>query len=238
MEKELEEKQKVEEETEKKKLGLIKNKVMEELRKFFRPELINRFDEVIIFEPLRFSHMMEIVKLQLKGVGKALEEQGIGFSYTEAAVKEIVRAGFDPIYGARPLRRAIQRLIENPISSLIIEGKVKAGEEIVVDFDGEGFVFNVEKVILVEEDNFKKPLVKKSFLCQKCYHQFETEIVKNATIICPNCLSKDLKELSYEKGEDSNQKIEKLNNNQKPNGDLNPQLKKEESIPEVVGSTI
>ena len=239
LEKELEEKQKVEEETEKKKLGLIKNKVMEELRKFFRPELINRFDEVIIFEPLRFSHMMEIVKLQLKGVGKALEEQGIGFSYTDAAVKEIVRAGFDPIYGARPLRRAIQRLIENPISSLIIEGKVKAGDEIVVDFDGEGFVFNVEKVILVEEDNFKKPLVKKSFLCQKCHHQFETEIVKNATIICPNCLSKDLKELSYEeKKEVSNQKIEKPNNNQKPNGDLNPQLKKEESTPEVVVSTI
>jgi len=239
LEKELEEKQKVEEETEKKKLGLIKNKVMEELRKFFRPELINRFDEVIIFEPLRFSHMMEIVKLQLKGVGKALEEQGIGFSYTEAAVKEIVRAGFDSIYGARPLRRAIQRLIENPISSLIIEGKVKAGEEIVVDFDGEGFVFNIEKVILVEEDNFKKPLVKKSFLCQKCHHQFETEIVKNATIICPNCLSKDLKELSYEKEKEfGNQKIEKPNNNQKLNGDLNPQLKKEESTPEFVVSTI
>jgi len=238
LEKELEEKQKVEEETEKKKLGLIKNKVMEELRKFFRPELINRFDEVIIFEPLRFSHMMEIVKLQLKGVGKALEEQGIGFSYTEAAVKEIVRAGFDPIYGARPLRRAIQRLIENPISSLIIEGKVKAGEVIVVDFDGEGFVFNVEKVILVEEDNLKKPLVKKSFLCQKCHHQFETEIVENATIICPNCLSKDLKELSYEKGEDSNQKIEKPNNNQKPNGDLSQKLKKEETAPEVTFSTI
>jgi len=92
---------------------------------------------------------------------------------------------------------------------------------------------------LVEEDNFKKPLVKKSFLCQKCHHQFETEIVKNATIICPNCLSKDLKELSYEeKKEVSNQKIEKPNNNQKPNGDLNPQLKKEESTPEVVVSTI
>ena len=239
LEKELEEKRKVEEETEKKKLGLIKNKVMEELRKFFRPELINRFDEVIIFEPLRFSHMMEIVKLQLKGVGKALEEQGIGFSYNDAAVKEIVRAGFDPIYGARPLRRAIQRMIENPISSLIIEGKVKVGEEIVVDFDGEGFVFNVEKVILVEEGNFKKPLVKKSFLCQKCHSQFETEIVENATIICPNCLSKDLKELSYEeKKEVSNQKIEKPNNNQKPNGDLNPQLKKEESTQEVVVSTI
>ena len=184
--------------------------------------------------------MMEIVKLQLKGVGKALEEQGIGFSYNDAAVKEIVRAGFDPIYGARPLRRAIQRMIENPISSLIIEGKVKVGEEIVVDFDGEGFVFNVEKVILVEEGNFKKPLVKKSFLCQKCHSQFETEIVENATIICPNCLSKDLKELlSYEKEKETgNQKMEKPNNNQKLNGDLNPQLKKEESTQEVVVSTI
>lgn len=231
LEKELEEKQKVEEETEKKRLGLIKNKVMEELRKFFRPELINRFDEVIIFEPLRFPHMMEIVKLQLKGVEKALEEQGIGFSYTEAAVKEIVRAGFDPIYGARPLRRAIQRLIENPISTLIIEKKVKAGDQIVVDFDGEGFVFNVEKIILVEEGNPQISSIKKQFLCERCRHQFETEVVKNSTVICPNCLSKQLKELSSKNKQEENQEIKKTNGEKKPNNEFIQQSKEEAVLP-------
>jgi len=228
LEKEIEEKEKVEEENERKKLVILKNKVMDELRKFFRPELINRFDEVIIFEPLRFSHMMEIVKLQLKGVGKALEEQGIGFSYSNEAVKEIVRAGFDPIYGARPLRRAIQRLIENPISTLIIEGKVKPGEEITVDFDGEGFVFNVQKVILVEESELENILMKKRFLCQKCNSQFETEIVKNATIICPKCLSTDLRELFYEKDGMKNHEENNIKDNKSTIDGLSEKLKKEE----------
>jgi len=230
LEKEAQEKQKVEEEKEKKKLGLIKSKVMEELRKFFRPELINRFDEVVIFEPLRFPHMMEIVKLQLKSVAKSLEEQGIGFSYTEAAVKEIVRAGFDPIYGARPLRRAIQRLIENPISALIIEGKLKTADQILVDFDGEGFVFNVEKVVLIDNNktNNQDQLVKKNFLCEVCANKFTTEVVKNATIICPKCLSKKAQELLEEKNKKNEDVKKEINDEKKPNGDFNSQIKLEE----------
>jgi len=245
LEKEIEESQKVEEESEKKKFGLLKNKVMEELRKFFRPELINRFDEVIIFEPLRFSHMTQIVKLQLKSVGKALEEQGIGFSYTDAAVKEIVRAGFDPIYGARPLRRAIQKLIENPISSLIIEGKVKAADQILVDFDGEGFVFNVEKVVLVDANKLNKQSVKKNFLCETCANKFTTEVVKNATIICPKCLSKKVKEVmekneenKTEKNEEKNSEEKKTNGEKKPNpnSDFNQKLKPEEVTPSIAAA--
>ena len=237
LEKEIKESQKVEEEIEKKKFGLLKNKVMDELRKFFRPELINRFDEVIIFEPLRFSHMAQIVRLQLKSVGKALEEQGIGFSYTDAAVKEVVRAGFDPIYGARPLRRAIQKLIENPISSLIIEGKVKVADQILVDFDGEGFVFNVEKIVLVDEDQLKKKSIKKSFLCENCANKFTTEVVKNSTIICPKCLSKKLRELiegdeySKENKEEAKMIDKKTNSEQKPDNYFNKTFKPEEQKP-------
>jgi len=245
LEKEVEEKQKVEGETEKKKLQLLKNKVMEELRKFFRPELINRFDEVIIFEPLRFPHMMQIVRLQLKAVAKALEEQGIGFSYTENAVKEVVRSGFDPIYGARPLRRAIQRLIENPISSLIIEGKVKTADQIVVDFDGEGFVFNVEKVVLVDADKLNKQSVKKNFLCEICANKFTTEVVKNATIICSKCLSKKVKEVmekneenNTEKNEEKNSEEKKTNGEKKPNpnSDFNQKIKPEEVTPPIAAA--
>ncbi|MDH7476705.1 MAG: ATP-dependent Clp protease ATP-binding subunit [Microgenomates group bacterium] len=188
---EIKEKSQEEEEKDKNKFLAIKDKVMKELGKFFRPELINRFDDVIVFEPLQYSHMIEIVKLQLAGVGKLLEEQNIGFKYEDAAVKEIVQVGFDPIYGARPLRRAIQKLIENPISTLIIEGKAKIGDQIVVDFDGENFVFNLEKAEASED---RQPLWKKTFICQKCQYRFTTEIVKNSTIICPKCLSTDLKE--------------------------------------------
>ncbi len=178
--------------TDDKKYQLVKDKVMEELRKFFRPELINRFDETIVFEPLKIEHMLAIVKLQLKGVGKLLEDQNIGFAYTDKAVKEIVESGFDPLYGARPLRRAIQKLVENPISSLIIEQKVKPTDQIQVDFKDNNFVFNVEKTELVNEDKSKSI---KSFACLSCNHSFVSEVVKNTTQICPKCQSKKIKEI-------------------------------------------
>lgn len=177
-----------------KKYEVVKGKVMLELRKFFRPELINRFDEVIVFEALKYEHMIEIVKLQLKGVGKLLEDQDIGFTYKENAVKEIVRAGFDPMYGARPLRRAIQRLLENPISTLIIEKKLKAGDQLVVDFDGEKMTFNIEKTTMGEDKPTPKQEEKK-FICETCGNHFTTEVVKNATLICPKCSSKKVQEV-------------------------------------------
>jgi ATP-dependent Clp protease ATP-binding subunit ClpC len=151
LEAELDEKEKIENESDSKKYGVIKDKVMAELLKFFRPELVNRFDEVIVFEPLKFIHMISIVKLQLKALTKLLEEQELGMLVTDAATKEIVRSGFDPVFGARPLRRAIQRLVENPISELIIEQKVKAGDMIYIDFDGDKFVFDVERTEIIEQ---------------------------------------------------------------------------------------
>jgi len=219
LEKETTEKQKIEEENDMKKYGNIKNKVMNELRKFFRPELINRFDEVIIFEPLKFIHMIEIVRLQLKGLTKLLEDQDIGFIYTDAAVKEIVRNGFDPIYGARPLRRAIQKLIENPISTLIIEGKVKPGSQISIDFDGTGFIFNIERMEAVSAQNNQNADVKKEFKCEKCANQFTTVIAANSTVVCSKCASKQLQEVKAE-GKD-------MGNNK---GDMGENEKKDEKI--------
>lgn len=141
-----------------KKYESIKGKVMEELRSFFRPELINRFDEVIVFEPLSFNHMIEIVRLQLKAVSKLLEDQNIGFSYTEGAITEVVKSGFDPLYGARPLKRAIQKLIENPVSTLIIENKVQMGNTIHADYDGKNFIFNVEQMVAAPNPKNYTPL--------------------------------------------------------------------------------
>ena len=197
---ELEEKKKVDDENDAKKYDTIKEKVMFELRKFFRPELINRFDEVIFFEPLKFTDMMKIVSLQLKSVGKLLEEQDMGFTYTPAAIKEVVRSGFDPIFGARPLRRAIQRLIENPISTLIIERKAIAGDVIVADYDGDNFVFNVERVEMVDASEASKEAMK-HFMCEACANTFDTEVIPTATTVCTKCASKNVHEVAEVKKE-------------------------------------
>jgi len=194
LQKQVEEKLKIDDEIEKKKFGVLKSKVMGELHKFFRPELINRFDEVIIFEPLRFIHMKKIVAIQLKGVAKAMEEQDMGFSCTDAAIKEIVRNGFDPVFGARPLRRAIQKLVENPISSLIIERKVVAGNQVLVDFDGQNFVFNIERTQLVLKEELAKA-VKKRYLCEVCANRFENEVIPNSTAVCSKCASSKVQEV-------------------------------------------
>jgi ATP-dependent protease Clp ATPase subunit len=203
----------MEDESDNKKYSLIKDKVMNELLKFFRPELVNRFDEVIIFEPLKFIHMIEIVKLQLKGLAKLLEEQEMGFSATETAVKEIVRSGFDPIFGARPLRRAIQKLVENPISELIIAKKVQAGDTIIVDFNGEEFVFNVERIEKKEgtakSGDSKQNDVEKMFFCEKCANTFTTVVKKNATPICSKCANKGVQEIS----DQSNQTVKDATSN-------------------------
>lgn len=188
----------------------LKDVVMGELRKFFRPELINRFDEVIVFEPLQLKHMKKIVDLQLKALTKLLEEQNIGLTITDAAKEQIVIAGFDPVYGARPLRRAIQKLLENPISEMIIAKKAQDGDIIVVDFKND-FVFSTEKPKQVMAEEVarkeaekapKKTEVEKSvpkmrlvpYVCVDSGMQFTTEEVPNSTIICPfNAQEKTIK---------------------------------------------
>lgn len=239
LDRELEEKKKVDEEISRKKYDVVKDKVMGELRKFFRPELINRFDEVIIFEPLKFSHMMQIVKLQLESLAKLLEEQDMGFIYTDSAVKEIVRSGFDPVYGARPLRRAIQKLVENPISTLIIEKKVSAGDQILVDFDGENFVFNIEKVELVDPSKIVDNVIK-SYLCESCGNKFTTETKKSATPICSKCASVNIQEVVEEKKEETKEsakeeeKQESISEVQSPKEKFGDE-KKDETHEEVNG---
>jgi len=191
LDKHVEEKQKIDDEIHKKQFTSLKEKVMNEMLKFFRPELVNRFDETIMFEPLRFEHMTRIAKIQLKGVQKAMEDQDMGFSYTEAAVKEIARTGFDPVFGARPLRRAIQKIVENPISSLIIEKKANQGDEVVVDFDGQQFIFTIQKATLIEKKEKKQG---KRYLCNVCAARFSSEVVPNSTLICASCGSKNVQE--------------------------------------------
>lgn len=115
-----------------------------ELRKFFRPELLNRFDDVVIFKPLRREDMMQIARLGIAKTGKLLKEQGYDLDITEGALLELSTEGYDPVYGARPLRRLIQVAIENPVALHIISKTFTPGDVILIDYDkAQGkFVFN------------------------------------------------------------------------------------------------
>jgi ATP-dependent Clp protease ATP-binding subunit ClpB len=110
---------------------------MEALRAVFRPEFINRIDEIVIFNPLGKEQLARIVGLMLKNVENLLAERQITLELTPAAEELLLREGYDPAYGARPLRRTIQRLIQDPLALEILEGKVLPGDHIRVDRDGQ-----------------------------------------------------------------------------------------------------
>ncbi|MBS7299366.1 MAG: ATP-dependent Clp protease ATP-binding subunit [Eubacteriales bacterium] len=120
--------------------AVIKERVMEELKRTFRPEFLNRIDEIIVFERLDEEDVKEIAKLMLKDLSKRLADNEIKAEFSDKAVEAIAKAGYDPTYGARPLRRAIQSKIEDMLSEKIIEGAVKAGDSITVDVNDNGFV--------------------------------------------------------------------------------------------------
>jgi ATP-dependent Clp protease ATP-binding subunit ClpA len=104
-----------------------------QLREHFRPEFLNRVDEVIVFSPLDEEQLREIVSLLLTGVEQRLAEAQIGLEVTDAARALVAREGYDPVYGARPLRRAIQRSIENPLAKRILGGEFSAGSTVRID---------------------------------------------------------------------------------------------------------
>ncbi|MDD2418244.1 MAG: ATP-dependent Clp protease ATP-binding subunit [Oscillospiraceae bacterium] len=120
----------------------IRENVMGELKRAFKPEFLNRVDEIIVFRKLSKKDIHEIAHRMLSQLNKRMEDMDIRVSVTDAAVDKITAEGFDPIYGARPLRRAIQSKIEDAMAEKILEGKFKTGSNIVVDADENGFTFN------------------------------------------------------------------------------------------------
>lgn len=125
----------------------MKENVLEELRKTFRPELLNRLDEIIVFHQLDEADLSKIVTLMLKDVAKRLEDLDIHVEFTEASKKVLTKAGFDLNYGARPLRRAIQKTVEDRLSEEMLGGRIKKGDHILVDADGEELKFNKKEII-------------------------------------------------------------------------------------------
>jgi ATP-dependent Clp protease ATP-binding subunit ClpC len=121
-----------------KEYGNMKDKVLGELKKSFRPEFLNRIDESIVFHSLDEEHISRIVTLMAEDLRKRLKEQEIDFVLTDEAKRFLAKAGFDPTYGARPLRRAIQKHIEDYLSEELLKGNISKGDSLSIDVkDGE-----------------------------------------------------------------------------------------------------
>ncbi len=121
--------------------GVIKVAVMAEVKTHFRPEFVNRIDEVVVFHSLGEDQIKAIARIQLKLLTARLAKMDLGFEISEAAVTELAKAGFDPVYGARPLKRAIQSEIENPLAKRILEGRFAPKDTIFADWRGGHVVF-------------------------------------------------------------------------------------------------
>ena len=119
----------------------LKERVMGVLATQFRPEFINRIDETVVFHPLVTEHIKEIASIQLDKLTARLLEKGFQFGLTSDALEKIAQSGFDPVFGARPLKRAIQQYIENPLAQRLLSGEFVTGDSIVVDVQDEGIVF-------------------------------------------------------------------------------------------------
>jgi ATP-dependent Clp protease ATP-binding subunit ClpB len=120
---------------------VIKLAVMGEVKTYFRPEFINRIDEVVVFHALGEAHVKSIAGIQLQHLAKRLKAMEMELEVTDAALAEIANAGFDPVYGARPLKRAIQAEIENPLAKEILAGNFAAKDKVIVDYRGGHMVF-------------------------------------------------------------------------------------------------
>jgi len=119
----------------------MKADVMEIVGQHFRPEFINRIDDVVVFHPLEAEHLRKIVDIQLEYLHRRLGERDIGLVLDDAARERLAQAGFDPVYGARPLKRALQQQLENPLAQRILAGEFAPGDTIRVTAEPDGLNF-------------------------------------------------------------------------------------------------
>ena len=112
----------------------------ESLRATFRPEFLNRIDDIVCFGPLAEGQLARVLEIQLSALRTRLEERGITLVLTDDAVLELTREGYDPVYGARPMKRVVQRRLENPLASSILEGNLGSGETVEVALEAEQIV--------------------------------------------------------------------------------------------------
>jgi ATP-dependent Clp protease ATP-binding subunit ClpB len=119
----------------------MERRVTDALRQAFKPEFLNRVDEAVVFNSLGREQIKAIVDIQLRRLAKILAERKIGIDVTERAKAVLAEKGYDPAYGARPLKRTIQRLVQDPLAVRILQGDFRDGDQVTVDFDGEELTF-------------------------------------------------------------------------------------------------
>jgi ATP-dependent Clp protease ATP-binding subunit ClpB len=126
---------------------VMRAKVMEELRNAFKPEFLNRVDDIIIFRRLGIEHLREIIKIQLESLRRMLEDRQMTLHLDASAEELLAQEGYDPVYGARPLKRAVQSLIQNPLAMKLLAGEIKPGDSLVLsgDLDKRQMVFSSEQ---------------------------------------------------------------------------------------------
>ena len=130
----------------------MKDKVLKQLKSHFRPEFLNRLDGTVVFHSLNKEQIHQIVDLMLLQVTKSLNEKSINLEVTDPAKEFLGNKGYDPVYGARPLRRVIQDEVEDKLSESLLRGDFKAGDTVKVDYDGEKIVISaVTEAVLMEE---------------------------------------------------------------------------------------
>ncbi|MFC2051563.1 ATP-dependent Clp protease ATP-binding subunit [Chloroflexota bacterium] len=122
----------------------MKEKVMTEVKKTFRPEFLNRLDDIIVFHELNEEQLRSIVDLLVKDLQERLAERKLGLEMTDEAKSWLAKAGFDPVYGARPLRRAVERYVENPLSTKVLRGEFKEGDKVIVDLVDDALTFTAK----------------------------------------------------------------------------------------------
>ena len=126
--------------------GAVRDQVMATVRSAFRPEFLNRVDEIILFHRLQRSEMGRIVDIQMQRLAKLLEDRKIKVVLEPSAREWLADKGYDPAYGARPLKRVIQKSLQDPLAELILSGRVKDGDTVTVAGGRQGLVFNGEAV--------------------------------------------------------------------------------------------
>ena len=124
----------------------VRDQVMGMVRAHFRPEFLNRVDEIILFHRLKREHMGKIVDIQMQRLAKLLADRKIVLKLDDAAKEWLGKKGYDPAYGARPLKRAIQKYVQDPLAEMLLEGKLHDGETVKISANKDGLMFNGQAV--------------------------------------------------------------------------------------------
>lgn len=119
----------------------VKQKVEDETKKYFRPEFLNRIDDIVVFSPLTEDQIARIIEIAMKDIEKRLEERNITLEMTDAAKKYIADESYEPAYGARPVKRFLQRNVETELAGELIRGTVSDGDKVILDSDGSKLTF-------------------------------------------------------------------------------------------------